>query len=234
MGIPRETSKGRRALIFFVLGLLGVVLFVALLIFGQGSSIAAIFIALLAVVCFVLAWYQARMRPGEAQREVPKQAGGDVRLQQSSQPVVIDQQPAQPAISKPAAEVEKVQAPQEIQPSIASPVITTSEPLTEADKVQASQEIQPSITSTVTTAPEVETPIAESKELESAVQQAEAPPASDLETVADEPLIEAYCMKCKKKIVMLHPHKVVMKNGRPAMEGTCPVCGTKVFRIGSF
>jgi hypothetical protein len=22
-----------------------------------------------------------------------------------------------------------------------------------------------------------------------------------------------------------------MKNGRPAMEGTCPVCGTKLFRM---
>jgi hypothetical protein len=23
-----------------------------------------------------------------------------------------------------------------------------------------------------------------------------------------------------------------LKNGRPATQGTCPVCGTKVFRIG--
>jgi hypothetical protein len=23
-----------------------------------------------------------------------------------------------------------------------------------------------------------------------------------------------------------------MKNGRPATQGTCPVCGTKMFRIG--
>ena len=26
--------------------------------------------------------------------------------------------------------------------------------------------------------------------------------------------------------------KVTMKNGKPALEGKCPVCGTKVFKIG--
>ena len=42
----------------------------------------------------------------------------------------------------------------------------------------------------------------------------------------------AYCMKCRKKVEMSNPKQVVMKNGRPATQGTCPVCGTKVFRIG--
>ena len=42
----------------------------------------------------------------------------------------------------------------------------------------------------------------------------------------------AYCMKCKRKIEMKSPKQVTMKNGRPATQGTCPVCGTKVFRIG--
>jgi len=27
--------------------------------------------------------------------------------------------------------------------------------------------------------------------------------------------------------------KITMKNGKPAMQGICPVCGTKIFRIGS-
>jgi ribosomal protein S27E len=26
--------------------------------------------------------------------------------------------------------------------------------------------------------------------------------------------------------------QVTMKNGRPATQGTCPVCGTKMFKIG--
>ena len=27
--------------------------------------------------------------------------------------------------------------------------------------------------------------------------------------------------------------KITMKNGKPATQGVCPVCGTKVFRIGA-
>jgi len=44
--------------------------------------------------------------------------------------------------------------------------------------------------------------------------------------------ISAYCMKCKAKQDMVKPVKVTMKNGKPAMQGTCPVCKTKLFRIG--
>ena len=43
---------------------------------------------------------------------------------------------------------------------------------------------------------------------------------------------EAYCVKCRQKREMKDAHQVTMKNGRPATEGTCPVCGTKIFRIG--
>ena len=42
----------------------------------------------------------------------------------------------------------------------------------------------------------------------------------------------AYCMKCRDKVGMKNPTKVTMKNGKPATKGTCPKCGTKVFRIG--
>jgi hypothetical protein len=28
------------------------------------------------------------------------------------------------------------------------------------------------------------------------------------------------------------PKQITLKNGRPAVKGTCPVCGTKIFRIG--
>jgi pimeloyl-ACP methyl ester carboxylesterase len=43
--------------------------------------------------------------------------------------------------------------------------------------------------------------------------------------------VEAYCMKCKQKRVMVHPQSIVTKNGRRAMEGTCPVCATRLFRF---
>ena len=44
--------------------------------------------------------------------------------------------------------------------------------------------------------------------------------------------MEAYCMKCKGKQEMSNPQQITMKNGSPATQGTCPVCGTKMFKIG--
>ena len=43
--------------------------------------------------------------------------------------------------------------------------------------------------------------------------------------------VTAYCMKCRRKVIMTDPVEVVLKNGRKALQGTCPICGTKVFRI---
>jgi hypothetical protein len=44
---------------------------------------------------------------------------------------------------------------------------------------------------------------------------------------------EAYCVKCKAKREIKDAVQITMKNGRPAVEGKCPVCGTKMFKIGS-
>jgi hypothetical protein len=44
---------------------------------------------------------------------------------------------------------------------------------------------------------------------------------------------EAYCVKCKTKREMKDPEKITMKNGRPATQGVCPVCSTKLFKIGA-
>ena len=46
------------------------------------------------------------------------------------------------------------------------------------------------------------------------------------------PVPEGYCVKEKKKVEIQNPQQVTMKNGRPAIQGTCPDCGTKIFRIG--
>ena len=43
---------------------------------------------------------------------------------------------------------------------------------------------------------------------------------------------QAYCVKCKAKRDMNNEHKITMKNGKPALQGTCPKCGGKVFKIG--
>lgn len=44
--------------------------------------------------------------------------------------------------------------------------------------------------------------------------------------------LEAYCIKCKQKRVMLNATEVTMKNGRKALRGTCEVCGTSLYRMG--
>lgn len=44
--------------------------------------------------------------------------------------------------------------------------------------------------------------------------------------------MEAYCFKCRAKREISSPQAVTLKNGRPATQGKCPVCDTKVFRIG--
>jgi predicted RNA-binding Zn-ribbon protein involved in translation (DUF1610 family) len=42
----------------------------------------------------------------------------------------------------------------------------------------------------------------------------------------------AYCVKCKTSIEIKNPQNVTLKNGKPAVKGVCPNCGTSVFRIG--
>jgi len=45
--------------------------------------------------------------------------------------------------------------------------------------------------------------------------------------------MQAYCVKCRKKVEIQNPEQVTMKNGKPATRGKCPICGTGVYRIGS-
>ena len=44
--------------------------------------------------------------------------------------------------------------------------------------------------------------------------------------------MQAYCVKCRTKREMKDARAITMKNGKPATQGVCPVCGTKMFRIG--
>ena len=40
-----------------------------------------------------------------------------------------------------------------------------------------------------------------------------------------------YCVKCKASRKMSNAQQVTMKNGRPAMKGSCSVCGTGMYKI---
>jgi DNA topoisomerase-1 len=44
--------------------------------------------------------------------------------------------------------------------------------------------------------------------------------------------LEAYCVKCKTKREIENPQAIFTKKGTPATSGTCPVCGTTLFRMG--
>ena len=43
--------------------------------------------------------------------------------------------------------------------------------------------------------------------------------------------MQAYCVKCRAKKDMKDAKAITMKNGKPATQGVCPSCGTKMFRI---
>jgi len=45
-------------------------------------------------------------------------------------------------------------------------------------------------------------------------------------------MAQAFCVKCRASKEIRNPSQITLKNGRPATQGTCPTCGTKVFRIG--
>src|SRR5207302_7095371 len=63
------------------------------------------------------------------------------------------------------------------------------------------------------------------------------PPAperrSDMAKAGKAPMAadEGYCVKCKAKRKISNPQQVKMANGRPALKGVCPVCGTGMFKI---
>jgi len=43
--------------------------------------------------------------------------------------------------------------------------------------------------------------------------------------------MEAYCVKCRKKVEIKNPKQKRNKRGMKVAQGTCPKCGTKVYRI---
>ena len=46
-------------------------------------------------------------------------------------------------------------------------------------------------------------------------------------------MVQGYCVKCRAKRDIKDPVAVKLKNGKPAMKGKCPVCGTTIMRIGA-
>src|SRR2546430_14282464 len=51
-------------------------------------------------------------------------------------------------------------------------------------------------------------------------------------TRGDSPMVQGYCVKCRAMREIKNPAAVKLKNGKPAMNGKCPACGTSMMRIG--
>jgi len=43
----------------------------------------------------------------------------------------------------------------------------------------------------------------------------------------------AYCIKDRRQVAIGGAHVIVLTNGRPAITGLCPSCGSKVVRLGA-
>jgi hypothetical protein len=56
-------------------------------------------------------------------------------------------------------------------------------------------------------------------------------PADGIQPLAVDWLVEGYCVKDRRRVEMINPHPVTMVNGRPAIAGVCPHCGTKMYKI---
>ena len=41
-----------------------------------------------------------------------------------------------------------------------------------------------------------------------------------------------YCVKCRSKREDPNAQAVTMKNGKKALKGKCPICGTGMYKIG--
>lgn len=48
-----------------------------------------------------------------------------------------------------------------------------------------------------------------------------------------QPMPEGYCVKCREKREITGAEEVKLKNGRPALRGTCVECGTRMFKLMS-
>lgn len=42
-------------------------------------------------------------------------------------------------------------------------------------------------------------------------------------------MVVGFCVKCRKKVELKDPKEVTLKNGRKAIKGKCPICGTTVY-----
>lgn len=70
------------------------------------------------------------------------------------------------------------------------------------------------------------------EELKPLAEKAEEVKEQVVQAVEPARSFSGYCVKCRKKREIANPQNITMANGRQAIKGTCPVCGTGMFVIG--
>ncbi len=53
------------------------------------------------------------------------------------------------------------------------------------------------------------------------------------EDLSQQRSVEAYCVKCRSWRLIQNPRQVILSNKSSALQGVCPVCVTRVFKIGA-
>jgi Zn finger protein HypA/HybF involved in hydrogenase expression len=43
--------------------------------------------------------------------------------------------------------------------------------------------------------------------------------------------VPMYCVKCRSKVIVTGPKLITWPNGKKAIEGHCPHCNTKTFKV---
>jgi len=124
------------------------------------------------------------------------------------------------------------------QPDISNPIQAergASNPVG-AQSIESSRPVAPSPTEESQSSQVQEPEPVEAAEQEvtsNPLPQAQEPEHTAAEQEQAVPLVvEAYCVKCKRKNEVRDAHEVTMKNGRIAIRGTCAVCGTNLHRMG--
>lgn len=104
--------------------------------------------------------------------------------------------------------------------------IETKVPAPSAEPLPGNAHIEPQIVTEAPVQPQSANP-----PLQEEQEQTENVPEGTTANVPEAESIEAYCVKCRQKRVMLEAKQIVTKKGRSAMSGVCPVCGTQLFRF---
>lgn len=160
--------------------------------------------------------------PARVQVELVKDAGAAVHEERPANVIknILEWGSGEQATERPEQEAE-----------VPSEPLSTGEP-TAASNVKISTQLYTSIEVEQETAAAPEPPQAKEEAVLPGEQAAQTQPEAPVQEQQPMRVVEAYCVKCKKKTTMQNIEEVTTKNGSPAIRGKCSVCGSGQYRMG--